>query len=498
VTATHRKISIITKIFSVFLAITAINLSLIYVFIGSGQIDLISRNELLTAENAGLRIAHEIRVAGFVEKKSSTESLTQKLREDTLPGLKNCRVLRGDDKLESPLMPQVVRALRFYESERRLFVADLERENFSANLFVAIPSAKGTADAALVCTLELASLRDSFVRLMRLTLLILGVTLLAQAGLAFFIYRVVLRRLRLLESASHKLAGGDFSGEYTAPVRPDEIDRLAETFYAMKGSLAEKTQILEETLLSLEKVNFDLEGDLILGEEVQRSILPELRTGENIEWAVTYRPVGRVSGDFYDVFDLPAGATGILQFDASGHGVPAALLTMMAKISFAEAVRKYASPAQVVSHVNDELSSHLQKTGNFLTAFYGIVDTNGKLVYCNAAHTQAMLLAPNGASQLLDPTSLSIGFAPVGGSAFHNAEMQLARGDRLVLYTDGVTETRDHAGVAFGLERLMKLAADSAAEPLAAMHKHVYEGWQTAVPRAAIEDDVTLLCVGRR
>jgi hypothetical protein len=55
--------------------------------------------------------------------------------------------LRGDDKLESPLMPQVVRALRFYESERRLFVADLERQNFSANLFVAIPTAKGTADA---------------------------------------------------------------------------------------------------------------------------------------------------------------------------------------------------------------------------------------------------------------------------------------------------------------------------------------------------------------
>ncbi len=494
-TTVRRRVSIVTKIFSVFLAITAVDLSLIYVFIGSGQIELISRNGLLMAENAALRIAHETRAANFSwsGKASGVEALTQKLQAEALPGLKSCAVLRGDDKIAAPLVPQAVKALRLYESERRLFIADLDRQNFTANLF--IPIAQSAADAVLTCNLELASLRESFLRLMRLSLYILGLTLVAQAGLALFIYRVVLRRLRLLEAASEKLAAGDFSGEYKAAHRADEIDQLAETFYQMKSSLAEKTQVLEETLLSLEKANFDLEGDLILGEEVQRSILPGERAGKNIEWCVTYSPVGRVSGDFYDVFDLADGATGVLQFDASGHGVPAALLTMMAKISFAEAVQKYSSPAEAVSHVNDELSSHLQKTGNFLTVFYGIVHANGRLVYCNAAHTQALRLKPAAGPQWLDPTSLSVGFAPVGGSAFHNAEVMLNPGDRLFIYTDGVTETRDHDGVAFGTERLAAMAAEHLPAPLPVMHKKIYEGWQAAVPRSAIEDDVTLMTV---
>jgi sigma-B regulation protein RsbU (phosphoserine phosphatase) len=139
------------------------------------------------------------------------------------------------------------------------------------------------------------------------------------------------------------------------------------------------------------------------------------------------RPVGRVSGDFYDVFELPAGATGILQFDASGHGVPAALLTMMAKISFAEAVRKYASPALGSGACQRRAVLHLAEDRKFSDCVLRRHRyRHGKLVYCNAAHTQAILLKANGASQLLDPTSLSIGFAPVGGSAFHNAEMQLA------------------------------------------------------------------------
>ncbi len=497
--ARRRSISVVTKIFSVFLAITALDLALIYVLIGSGQIDVISRNGLLIAENSALRLAQEMRAEAIGTRvmPENIERLVRKLRAEGVTGLKECSVHRGDEKMAAPLVPQVVKALRLYESERRLFIADLDRSEFSARLFVTIPVSKGVTDSVLVCTIELSSLRDSFARLMRLALVILIVTVIAQAGLALFVYRVIIRRVRALESASEKLAAGDFSGAYVSPKRADEIDNLAETFYEMKDALAEKTRVLEETLLRLEKANFDLEGDLILGEEVQRSILPEATTGKNIEWAVSYRPVGRVSGDFYDIFDLPGGATGILQFDASGHGVPAALLTMMAKISFAEAVQKHQNPAHALANVNDELSQHLQKTGNFLTAFYAIVYPDGRLVYCSAAHTQVIVLKKNGDCALLDPTSLSVGFAPLGGADFHNAETTFLPGDRLLLYTDGVTETRDGNGVAFGIERLEAVARAHREEPLKSMHASIEAAWLSAVPRSAIEDDVTLLSVLR-
>ncbi len=483
------------------MAITALDLSLIYVFIGSGQIELISRNGLLMAENAALRIVSETRSPGFAATltQQGTVKVTEKLRENSLPGLVSCEARRGDTVLESGSVQNshVLRAIMLYESERRLFVSDLNRNDFSAGLFVPVVGPKGVADTVLVCQLALQSLRESFARLMQLSLLILGVTLLAQAGLALFIYRVFIRRLRQLESATQKVATGDFSGEHKVALRFDEIDQLAQRFHEMRTALAEKTRVLEDTLFDLEKVNFNLEGDLILGEEVQRSILPEPSTGKTITWAVTYRPVGRVSGDFYDVHDLKSGATGILQFDASGHGVPAALLTMMAKISFVEAMQKYDSPAAVVAHVNDELSAHLQKTGNFLTVFYGIAYGDGRLVYCSAAHTQAIFWSAAGGVQLLDPTSLSVGFAPTGGSAFHNAEIRLNTGDRLVVYTDGVTETNDSAGLPFGVERLCELVQAHAHEPLAEMHRAVSEAWRSAVPRSAIEDDVTLMTIAK-
>ena len=496
----RKKISILTKVFAVFLAITGIDLSLIYVFIGSGQIELISSNGLLLAENAALRIVTETRSSAFGSRMTNQaiETLTRSLREDSLPGLTSCEARRADAEIENAVRnSQVIKAIMLYESERRLFISDLNRSEFSAGLYVPLVGAKGVADTVLVCHLALQSLRESFTKLMQLSLLILGVTLLAQAGLAMFIYRVFIRRLRLLEMATQKVATGDFSGEYKILRRVDEIDQLAERFHEMRVSLAEKTRVLEDTLFDLEKVNFNLEGDLILGEEVQRSILPDPGTGKAITWAVTYRPVGRVSGDFYDVHELNGGATGILQFDASGHGVPAALLTMMAKISFVEAIQKYNDPAAVVAHVNDELSAHLQKTGNFLTVFYGIAYADGRLVYCSAAHTQAIFWSAAGGAQLLDPTSLSVGFAPTGRSAFHNGEIRLQAGDRLTLYTDGVTETNDDTGSQFGVARLSDLVTLHAGKPLAEMHKAVYETWQASVPRSSIDDDVTLLTIAK-
>jgi sigma-B regulation protein RsbU (phosphoserine phosphatase) len=497
--ASHKKISIITKIFSVFLAITALDLSAIYIFTATGQIDQISRNGLLVAENAALKILQLLQgvalrdplVDAAFRKKIAAAS------ESSAGEMKDCATIAPDGKPVSDssqtVSPRALKALRLYETEGRLFFTDLALGDFSADVFV--PFRPGTAARLYVftCKVPLASIRESFDRLLRLSMIILAVTLLMQAGLAWFIYIIFIRRLRSLEKATIKIGQGDFSEAFKTGRRSDEIDHLAQTFDEMRLALAEKTRVLEDTLLDLEKANFNLEGDLILGEEIQQSILPEKSAGKNLKWLVTYRPLSKVSGDLYDVYDLTGGATGILEFDASGHGVPAALLTMMAKTAFVEAIQKTIWPNQVIAFVNDELSAHLQKTGNFLTAFYAVVRPNGKMVYCNAAHTQTVVLRAGGKIELLDPTSLSIGFAPPGGDSFKAAEVDLHSGDRVIIYTDGLTETVTKTGKPFETTGLMAELGKNRGLDLAAMHAAILNGWNAQIERSAVEDDITLV-----
>jgi phosphoserine phosphatase RsbU/P len=498
VEGSRKRISIITKIFSVFLALTALDLSLIYVFTATGQIDQIGRNGLLVAENAALRIAQTL--SGFRDAKVlNDDEVLKHLATVGSAGtatFSGCYTIGQDGKAVSQpglgTVPRAVKALKLYESEKRLFYVDLALGSFTADVFVPYRPAADAVLRVVGCHVPLQSIRDSFDRLLRLSLMILGLTLLFQAAIGWFIYVIFIKRLRSLEKATVLIGQGDFTHHWETGKRFDEIDHLGQTLNEMRVALAEKTRILEDTLMNLEKANFHLEGDLILGEEIQQSILPEKTAGKNIKWLVTFRPMSRVSGDFYDVYDLPGGATGILQFDASGHGVPAALLTMMAKISFVDAIQRLRLPNQVVGSVNAELSGHLQKTGNFLTAFYAVVRPDGHIQYCNAAHTQVQVLRRNGEVELYDPNSLSIGFAP-GMESFHVAELVLHAGDRLVVHTDGLTETMTRSGEPYGAEGLTSVLKKNAGADLATLHAAIYSDWQSLVEKSAIEDDLTII-----
>lgn len=495
----RKKISIITKIFSVFFAITALDLSAIYIFTATGQIDQIGRNGLLIAENAALKLLQLLREVNSTDPMADP-GFKKKFAiaaDSGTASFKDCATIGPDGKpvgdTGGRISPRALKALRLYETEGRLFFSDLALGDFSADVFVPFRPGAQSGLYVFTCSVPLESIRESFDRLLRLSLIILGVTLVMQAGLAWFIYFLFIRRLRALEKATVKIGQGDFSEDFKTGKRSDEIDHLAETFNTMRLALAEKTRVLEDTLLDLEKANFNLEGDLILGEEIQQSILPDKSAGKNLEWQVTYRPLTRVSGDLYDVYDLAGGATGILQFDASGHGVPAALLTMMAKTAFVEAIQKTVWPNQVIAFVNDELSQHLQKTGNFLTAFFAVVKPNGRMTYCNAAHTRIVVLRAGGKVELIDPTSLSIGFAPPGIGSFHAAEVDLHHGDRVIIHTDGLSETVTKSGKPFETEGLLALIEAHRRLDLKAMHAAIIEGWNAQVERVAIEDDVTVV-----
>jgi sigma-B regulation protein RsbU (phosphoserine phosphatase) len=115
-----------------------------------------------------------------------------------------------------------------------------------------------------------------------------------------------------------------------------------------------------------------MQSELVIARNIQQGIMPEKSLSGPFRSAVYFAPLETVSGDYYDFFSLPNGSTGILITDASGHGVPAALITIMAKVYFSAAAAKNLGAGQTLAEVNAHVSQVIV-TSHFLTGFYIII-----------------------------------------------------------------------------------------------------------------------------
>ncbi|HEY3373698.1 MAG TPA: SpoIIE family protein phosphatase [Candidatus Aquicultor sp.] len=164
----------------------------------------------------------------------------------------------------------------------------------------------------------------------------------------------------------------------------------------------------------------------------------------------------KVGGDFYDLFKLKDGITGIIMGDVSGKGLSAAAVTSLVK----NTIRAYAldsfSPAEVIAKTNDAIYRVISATSSsFITVFFGMITpATGRFVYCNAGHPPAILQRRSGGIELLSTGSPVIG--AFDDLRYDEAETSLNEGDILLLYTDGVIEARCDDGF-FGEARLQKL-----------------------------------------
>jgi len=206
-------------------------------------------------------------------------------------------------------------------------------------------------------------------------------------------------------------------------------------------------------------------------------------------------PAREVGGDFYDVIPLGDGAWGIVVADVSGKGIPAALVMVMTRVLLRAASAR-PSPREALLEVNRELFE--QTTGDvFVSIFYGVWDDAARtLRYTNAGHEPPLLVHGQAAS-----------FLPRGGVALGayrdidviltEATLELASGDALLLYTDGVREAMNRQGLMYGLERLSAVAVRAVAErqPLVAALR---DDLNRFVTHAEQHDDITLLALQGR
>ena len=239
-----------------------------------------------------------------------------------------------------------------------------------------------------------------------------------------------------------------------------------------------------------------VEQEMRSAREIQESILPrDLPAIPNVQMAARYVPLAAVAGDFYDIVALKGNAIALLIADVSGHGVPAALIASMVKVAFTAELRETDDPGVILERMNGTLCGMFERS--YVTAVCAVLrPETSTLAYATAGHPPPLLI-PAAAEEVvsLDIRGVVLGIIP--GATYTTTTIAAGRGARLILYTDGVTETPDpHWDDLFGLERLRALAATKRDQSPSSFADEVMASLQRfAGGLAERHDDVTLLVV---
>jgi phosphoserine phosphatase RsbU/P len=202
--------------------------------------------------------------------------------------------------------------------------------------------------------------------------------------------------------------------------------------------------------------------ELETARQIQQSILPkEIPSLPGLAVAAHYDSMTEVAGDLYDFVTTSSGQLGILVADVSGHGVPAAIVASMVKIALAVQEGEVADPGAVLARMNRALYGRFEKA--YVTAVFALIDrAAGTLTYASAGHPSPWLRRADGRLESLDERGIVLGFMP--DVAYASAVVrELAAGDRVVFYTDGITEAARADGEFFGDREFQRIFATGGA-----------------------------------
>jgi serine phosphatase RsbU (regulator of sigma subunit)/ketosteroid isomerase-like protein len=240
-----------------------------------------------------------------------------------------------------------------------------------------------------------------------------------------------------------------------------------------------------------------IEQELQVARSIQQASLPkEVPILEGWQISTLYRPAREVGGDFYDFHLLSEGKLGLVVGDATGKGVPAALVmsTTCGMLQLAAQSLDSSSPSEVLARVNETLLARIPPN-MFVTCFYCILDPeSGSLSYANAGHDLPYLRHRNGEAEELRARGMPLGLMP--GMSYEEKEIVFDAGESVLFYSDGLVEAHDPKGEMFGFPRLRELVAEHAEKRslgdflMEKLYSFVGEGWEQ-------EDDITLLTLGR-
>jgi serine phosphatase RsbU (regulator of sigma subunit) len=281
-------------------------------------------------------------------------------------------------------------------------------------------------------------------------------------------------------------------GQVAAEARPKWLEILSDI--AQQTALSIQNYRYRQEMAERERMDRELQ----VARAIQQTFMPREMPGlQGWDLALAWRPARQVGGDFYDFFDLPGDRLGLVIADVADKGIPAALFMALTRTLVRAAAVLHPSPAAALAYTNALMTPDAHR-GMFVTAIYGVVDlATGRLVYANAGHLPPLVWRrATATTEKAGRGGIALGVLET--AKYSDRHLDLAPGDCLILYTDGITDAHSPAGEMYGLARVQALVdaahCDSAHSLLAAIDASV-SAFAAGTPPA---DDLTMAVLHRQ
>ena len=314
---------------------------------------------------------------------------------------------------------------------------------------------------------------------------------------AFFIFRLRFRFAALFSTVYMAVYQALLAGLDLPPLDmyiSTTMIWAAQGAFLLSGHLMERTsRNLFLSTKTLSDRNREIEHDLVIARMIMDNLLPKnISTLPGIRATSLYIPMDKVGGDFFDLRP-DGGVIKLFIADVSGHGLASSYLALITKLSL-DKIDPLLGPARVLEELNDFICASTVKS-NYATAFLGAIDLESKVfTYASAGHPPVYLYRPvTGDILEIRTRGNALGWFP--GRKFSDAGIRLIAGDRLVLYTDGITECANNNGTMFGDERFHDIIRIGESLTPEEFTEKLIGDLHRFSKRSTFDDDITLLVV---
>ena len=248
---------------------------------------------------------------------------------------------------------------------------------------------------------------------------------------------------------------GGLSGKLKTIHNHDEIGTLAKSIEKMSRDMIKYIEDLTHATAEKERLGAELNVATQIQAEMLPRVFPPYKDHSEVELYASMTPAKEVGGDFYDFYLIDDDHFAMVVGDVSGKGVPAALFMVITKTLLKDATAHSLNPAEIFERVNSILCEG-NESGLFVTCWMGILTlSTGELNFANAGHT-APLIKTDGEIKYLS-TKPNLMLAAMDGIPYVEHSIKMERGDRLFIYTDGITEATNEYDELYGEKRLLRI-----------------------------------------
>jgi phosphoserine phosphatase RsbU/P len=317
--------------------------------------------------------------------------------------------------------------------------------------------------------------------------------------IAYLLVNRISQPLNLLADHARSLAAADFSNAPNVPANiealsqtsKDEIGNLAGSFVHMERALQRSIENLKKTTAAKERI----ESELKIAHDIQMSMVPKIfppfPNRPEFELYATLEPAREVGGDFYDFFFIDDNHLCLAIGDVSGKGIPAALFMAVTRTLFRTTASKVSMPDKILSLLNLEMCRN-NETCMFVTVFCAVLDIRtGEVEYSNGGHNLPYLISHGEPAPLENTGGMALGFTE--DVTYRSEKIVLRAGDRLFLYTDGVTEAMDEEGNQFSEPRLAEFLHQANGASVTELIRGAVDQVRRHSAGAPQSDDITAL-----